>query len=86
MKYPCETCLVDVMCTDVCSDLIFFSDDLVSYDIDPLLVKTEIRYNRIRKCVLSYGARFSSGRICRVDNGIVHQWNLLKEKNNERYT
>ncbi len=80
MKYPCEDCLVDVMCRDICDDLIFFSDHL-GYYIPRFLVKTPLRFSRLRHCVLKYGG--GAKRVVTLDNHIVAKWNkMLKERKN----
>ncbi len=73
MKYPCDECLVDVICTTICYDLIFFSDYIVSNSINPDWIKNRNRFDRLRICILMYGGR--AARIDRIDNAIVKQWN-----------
>ncbi len=78
MKYPCDECLVDVVCSEICDNLIFFSDHLTSY-IPRFLVQTEARFNRLRLCILKYGGE--SERVVKLDNNIVAQrYEVIKGK------
>ena len=77
MKYPCEGCLVDVVCKDICDDLIFFSDHL-GYYIPRFLVQTKPRFERLRFCILKYGG--GSKRVVTLDNYIVREWNKMRKE------
>jgi hypothetical protein len=81
VKYPCETCLVDAICNEVCDSLVFFSDDLISPIIPSYLVKTHNRADRLIKCILRYGRQTRRGD--RLTNNIERARRLFKEKQNE---
>lgn len=81
MKYPCETCLVDTMCNEMCDSLIFFSDHLYSSNIPFYLINTENRTDRLVKCILTYGGE-STKRVVRITNTIARERRLFKEKQN----
>jgi hypothetical protein len=76
-RYPCEECLVDTMCTEICYKLIFYSDYLNTY-IPDFLVSTENRMNRLRTCILKYGG--PSERVVKLDNYIIGRWNGLERE------
>jgi hypothetical protein len=76
MKYPCETCLVDVICMEICNDLIFFSDDLTR-SVPTISVNTERRKLRLQLCILKYGG--PSERVVRLDNDLMSRWNTMKK-------
>lgn len=61
MKYPCEECLVDVLCMYICDAFIFFSDHLYSSYIPKFVVKTDLRYWRVRHYIIRYGGEPSRG-------------------------
>ena len=54
MIYPCNTCLVDVMCLDVCDKFIWYMDEIKSTSVRNHLIKSESRYKRSRKYALLY--------------------------------
>ena len=61
--YPCEGCLVDVVCIDPCDELIFFSDNLNTTNIPYETIKTANRLERVSNCVLKYGSGGSDRRV-----------------------
>ncbi len=63
MIYPCNYCLVDVMCLDVCDKFIWYMDEIaiVSFQIPvqrdhPIfeILSPLLRYRRARDCALRY--------------------------------
>jgi len=83
MKYPCEECLVDVIYTEVCDDLIFYSDNLTPR-IPKFLVSTENRAKRLRTCILNYGGDFD--RKIKLGSALVASRNKMRKerKKNEK--
>lgn len=65
MIYPCDTCLVDVMCLDVCDKFIWYMDEIAkttsqlpvqkNHPIFEVLL-THSRYIRAKDCALRYQA------------------------------
>jgi hypothetical protein len=72
VTYPCEECLIDVVCKEFCNNLIFYSDYLMFKTPDGVpefLIKTDIRFNRLRYCILEYGG--PAERVVRLDNYLI---------------
>ena len=72
--YPCEGCLVDVMCIDPCDELIFFSDDLNTTNIPYEILKTSVRLARMNCCVLKY-ASGGWNRRAKLNFKLTEMWN-----------
>jgi len=75
MLYPCDACPVDVMCTTICDNLIFFSD-LLTCGVQDYFINTRVRMDRLRLCILKYGS--DPDRMVRLDNDIIRKWNTMK--------
>ena len=84
-KYPCEGCLVDVVCDsiNICDQLIFFSDYLESFSsIHEDFISTQLRFDRLRFAVLKFGG--NADRIIKVDNGLLRKRRIFLEKKERR--
>lgn len=54
MIYPCKNCVVDIMCVEICDELIFYFDSLVGQHgkyIPTELISTHIRVRRSLFCI-----------------------------------
>lgn len=54
MIYPCDDCIVDVMCLDICDRFIWFMDAVKGAFYLDSLVNTEARFKRARYSALKY--------------------------------
>lgn len=84
-KYPCEECLVDMICTgtNICDSLIFFSDYIEGFaSIHEDFVSTDNRFNRLRYCLLKFGG--NADRIIKADNGLLRRRRLFLEAKEKR--
>lgn len=74
MIYPCERCIVDVICIDPCTDLIFFSDELKNSNMLLDFVKTTPRKDRLEFCILKY-ASGGANRKVKLHSRLAELWN-----------
>ena len=59
MVYPCENCIVDIMCLKCCDKFIWYMDEIKSTSVTSVrnhLIKSESRYERSREAALLYRA------------------------------
>jgi hypothetical protein len=77
MVYPCENCIVDIMCLKCCDKFIWYMDEIKSTSVRNHLIKSESRYKRSRKSALLYQANIRL-------YGVLYQARneLLKLRNN----
>ncbi len=56
MIYPCDDCVVDVMCLKCCDKFIWYMDELKSTAIrdNTFLIRSDARYRRARMSSLTY--------------------------------
>ena len=60
-KYPCEGCIVDVICKDPCSKMIFFTDELKSIYFDFEHIKSQERTERLYLAIIKFAGPDSTG-------------------------
>lgn len=80
MKYPCDGCIIDMMCRDPCGELIFFSDDLNSTTILYEFINTRERLARFDVCILKYAS--GGARRTKIYSKVT---NMLREKKFEQW-